>query len=487
MNLVNEKWLPVMMQSGENKKVGLLELFEYCSDIKDLTDLESYEKISIMNFLICLSQYAVDGPDTMDEIYNTEFENHVKEKTIEYLKDNIDKFNIYDENNPFMQIKSIVKEKKDDFIKNMNFKYRTESYLNNFERIDEKINRSGEIDDTKVAIDLLTLFHFDRGGKASCILWDGKKNDESLQQLPNSNYFHFYIKSIDILKSIILNMMSKDEIGKNDDWGLPSWENMPKSINGKDTFKNNHSYLGGLLPVSRCLLINKNEKSYISHTFKLKEEYNQIIPCENVQSIIFKKNKKEVLYPVKLKSDLYELIKEVITINDFHMSKLSNNRKILLGDYSDKYDISFWIGGLELAVHNSKILNIIYKEFKIKKGQFEQLYHLKLTEIIKEIDDVIKLTNNMRQTIKDYTRNDIKTFLFPYGKLDFLDIIKLNEHDFTIEKYKLLLKLSGALLSSFYKHTGRNISNWDQYYNIESKIINHIKKLHKNMKKDLQN
>jgi CRISPR system Cascade subunit CasA len=66
MNLVTDPWLPVIDKKNRSTLISLNELFQQPNEWIDLV-LRPHERVSVMRFLICLTQAALDGPADSDD------------------------------------------------------------------------------------------------------------------------------------------------------------------------------------------------------------------------------------------------------------------------------------------------------------------------------------------------------------------------------------------------------------------------------------
>ena len=109
MNLVTGDWIPVVFNDGKTKLVGLKELYAKAEKISDLV-LNPPQRVSIMRLLICITQAALDGPE--DETEWLKCEKQIIPESIQYLESRINKFDLYDEKQPFLQITDLKANKK---------------------------------------------------------------------------------------------------------------------------------------------------------------------------------------------------------------------------------------------------------------------------------------------------------------------------------------------------------------------------------------
>ncbi|MCX6983577.1 MAG: type I-E CRISPR-associated protein Cse1/CasA, partial [Lentisphaerae bacterium] len=107
MNLIGDKWLPVVFTDGRQDLVGLKELYEKSQEVRDLV-LNPPQRISVMRFLICITQAALDGPKDEEDWLNCE--SRIIPESLKYLDERKDKFDLYGDK-PFLQVKNLKTNK----------------------------------------------------------------------------------------------------------------------------------------------------------------------------------------------------------------------------------------------------------------------------------------------------------------------------------------------------------------------------------------
>ncbi|MBM4431644.1 MAG: type I-E CRISPR-associated protein Cse1/CasA, partial [Chloroflexi bacterium] len=83
MNLVADKWIPVVTPDGDPARVGMAELYERAHEIRDLACTPP-QRIALMRLLICITQAALDGPE--DEQSWSQDRDRIGAASQEYLK-----------------------------------------------------------------------------------------------------------------------------------------------------------------------------------------------------------------------------------------------------------------------------------------------------------------------------------------------------------------------------------------------------------------
>ncbi|MBU1168600.1 MAG: type I-E CRISPR-associated protein Cse1/CasA [Proteobacteria bacterium] len=115
-NLIDEPWIPCVIQSGEYKEMGLKELLLSAHDISGFDLQNPLEEAALYRMLLALVHRIVDGPkDTMawKELYQSE--EFKESKVIEYFEKWHSRFDLFSEEYPFYQtagLEIIDKDKK---------------------------------------------------------------------------------------------------------------------------------------------------------------------------------------------------------------------------------------------------------------------------------------------------------------------------------------------------------------------------------------
>lgn len=253
MNLIDEKWIPIMKCDGKHDVVSLNYLFENLENIYDL-NVNPVQKISLIRFFICITHSAFDGPKTDDELDC--IKSQIKPCVLSYLNEWKDRFNLYDDKYPFLQISGLTSSKEIRLDK-LDLTLASGS---NCAFFDTQIkNRNYE--KSWIALSLLTFQNFSLAGLQSTVTWNEEKTNRYGKWgcTLHNNPLWCFIQGNNLLETICYNLISKERLHKhtNMGWGKAVWEKYPQSID--DVHNEEFSgYLGTLVPLSRFVLLNKN-------------------------------------------------------------------------------------------------------------------------------------------------------------------------------------------------------------------------------------
>jgi CRISPR system Cascade subunit CasA len=116
-NLLDEKWLLVLKENGERKELSLLELFQSAHDYTGLAGELATQDVAVLRLLLAIMHAALapreqitDAPeddmlDLWEEIWKAGKLPY--EKIHDYLEKWRDRFNLFDEERPFYQVKGL--------------------------------------------------------------------------------------------------------------------------------------------------------------------------------------------------------------------------------------------------------------------------------------------------------------------------------------------------------------------------------------------
>jgi len=393
MNLITGDWIPVIFNNGDTRLVGLKELFEKSAEITDLV-LNPPQRISIMRFLICITQAALDGPENEEAWFKCEKE--IVPKSLDYLKVREDKFNLYADN-PFMQIKGATSDseatidKLDGCVPSGN-----NPVLTDHGAVPEGRSRS----DVWKAINLLTFLNFSTGGKIGQVNLDGEKYSDSTYAAPCIGSAHTFVRGSNLLETILFNLLIKKEVKEmpNGQWGMPVWDDFPENVNNQEALDNaSKTYLGRLVPLSRfmCLEENKN-RCVIGPTSKnIKFEG---IPAFREPSNTALKNKKNELYSMKIASDkhIWRDLGSLLFLSNANQQGgalvLYKINKLCSQFQKDSIDI--WVGGLELGDQAAKLHDLVEWNFSLPFSLFGET-------CLKKYQEGVSLANEGSNTLKN--------------------------------------------------------------------------------------
>ncbi len=270
MNLVNDPWIPIVFQDGKTSLVSLDDAFALGHKIRDLNALP-HERISVMRLLICVAQAALNGPKTYDEWGKCR--EQIASLSQSYLQKFSDKFELFGERTRFLQLEGLSldnsktkkKSKKEGGDEVLSAKAETSKLDlalasgNNHTLFDNAATApSRTISKERLALTLLSFQCFAPGSLIGVCLWNGKPLKGSSIHAPCSgSIIHAVIRENNLIGTIHSNLITKDDsqlVHGEGNWGVPVWEDMPRSQDDDASIKNaTETYLGRLLPVSRVV------------------------------------------------------------------------------------------------------------------------------------------------------------------------------------------------------------------------------------------
>jgi len=270
MNLVTDRWLPVTDRKNRLCYISLNQLFGEPDEWLDLI-LRPHERVSVMRFLICIVQAALDGPANIDD-WN-EALHRISEYSLRYLGKWQKSFSLYDEGRPFLQLSKLEPGNDSNagpFVTKLDSTMAVgENASTLFDHGAASPVKGTSLDrklsDRELVISLITFLNYSPSGTQSSAKLEGEliKHNSGAMDAPcaNNDMLHTFVVKSKLIHTIHSNLLDKDTVeefyGENA-WGNPIWElEEPSSSNNKAIFKNSvETYLGRLTPLSRfCKII----------------------------------------------------------------------------------------------------------------------------------------------------------------------------------------------------------------------------------------
>ena len=285
MNLVFDKWIPVVRGDGSFSQASLMEVFSSDSNIADLV-VRPHERIALMRLFICIASAALDGPEGIWDFDGVEEE--LPKKASQYLRKWSDCFNLYDEKRPFLQFSNIKlfesSKKKVDYdsvesaktsVSKLNFSFASGNNSSLFDHASASASKRF-FEEADLALWLIAFQNFHPAGKIGWLCWGGRFNwkekidkkgalctaskpDSASHSIcAPSSMLHTFIRKSNLLSTIAANMLAKDTINDHyfggEAWGRPVWEVMPSGPGDVVAINNASStYLGRLVPICRLI------------------------------------------------------------------------------------------------------------------------------------------------------------------------------------------------------------------------------------------
>ena len=357
MNLITGDWIPVLFNNRVQKDVGLRELYEKSREIRDLV-LNPPQRISVMRLLICITQAALDGPENEKDWL--ECESYIPEKSIKYLDERMDLFNLYGKKR-FMQFDRLVANEWKPLDK-LDFSSPSASTLFEHNASSEFVR---ERNDAWKAINLITLLNFHTTGKVGQSILDEVNLNHPTFPTLCIGHSHTILKGDNLLETIHLNLLTQKEVSNlpNGKWGKPAWDYFPASATDIEAIGNaTRTYLGRLLPLSRLILLDQSQEStkcIIGPTPKT-IEYEQL-PSFREPSTTVLIGKTNNLYYLRISSErhIWRDLGSVLFLSSTSGAALTLNKTSIISGESNNKTIDVWVGGLELGEQAAKLNDMV--------------------------------------------------------------------------------------------------------------------------------
>jgi len=288
MNLVSEKWIPVLNTGGQRQQISLREAFCLGAQWRDLA-VRPHERVALMRLLLCIAHAALNGPSREDWPRVPEL---LPDAATAYLEKWQDSFDLFHPQKPFLQIAGLkvatakAKQSEDDDgplvnASKLDFALATGNQSTLFDHEGSLPQRSAAL--STPALSLLTYLCFSPGGRIGTVIWNNHVTEGSSSDAPCAvgSMTHTFWRGENLLQTLHLNMCDKSDIERHlaciSDTGLgkPVWEQMPKSMDDADAWHNaTQTYLGRLTPLSRLVLLQRNASTIVLGTGKTFPNFN---------------------------------------------------------------------------------------------------------------------------------------------------------------------------------------------------------------------
>ena len=349
MNLIGDPWIPVVFENGQSgqpeaRPVGLRELYERSSEIRDLT-LAPPQRIAVMRLLLCITHAALDGPQDEDDWKTCR--DRIVPASLAYLKSRCDRFELFGEQ-PFLQVKELEEKsgKKKESI-NLDKLDLGLAAGNNATLFDQAACPGGrEHDPAWVALHLLNFLNFAGSHKVTQYRWGGQLTAKNVKHGPclAGRPLLAILIGATLLETIHLNLISKANrpIGP---WGAPAWDIFPPNPKSEQAIELGGSFLGRLVPLSRAVRFSKEKRALSIASGVLFDEFPTY--CDTMATVIVtKRNGKDVLQylPVDLDRHPWRELSAVLEVRKIGAAGGPPALRHLLR--ANLPDCSLWIGGL---------------------------------------------------------------------------------------------------------------------------------------------
>lgn len=263
-NLVDEPWIPVLMQDGSSRRVSLGAIFSDASgDIADLA-LTPYERVAVFRLLLCIAQAAL-GPDRLaDESAWRAAQSAVGPAASAYLAKWHDRFFLYGPH-AFLQPDDVAPAASDALTPCDKLAFRLASG-NNSTLFDHGAGADNlRLTDADLALGFLVYQNFSAGGLSGMCRWSGKVTEKHIKGAPcrEQSMLFSILMGNNLLATIWLNLLTMKMVknGLSAEWGTPAWE--LAELSRAETSDLSHTFLGHLAPLSRAVKLSPSTPNCI--------------------------------------------------------------------------------------------------------------------------------------------------------------------------------------------------------------------------------
>lgn len=224
-NLVDDKWIPVVMADGTNVDVSLMDIYDNTNIVE--IDLKPINKISVLNLLVTITSTALGDDELKDETSWYSCYDKISSMSKEYLNKHHDQFYLYGEH-PFMQIGNLQSPKVDLTELEKIFIDKV-SGTNGKALFDKSLLLKKKYTDAETAIALLTFLCYHWSEKSSVAVVNNTQTSTYTKDCTESKHITTRVLGCNIIKTIWYNLPTIDIVKKYMDstcsgLGEPMWE-----------------------------------------------------------------------------------------------------------------------------------------------------------------------------------------------------------------------------------------------------------------------
>ncbi len=256
-SLIDEPWIPVLDANGQERSVGLRDLFERAEELVDLAS-GPLETIALYRLFVCIAQRALDGPAD-NEGWKKARGVFIRD-SIAYLERWKSRFDLFGEF-PFLQVRGLESDNRKETDK-LDFGL---TCGNSSTLFDQNAVEGGRVHEPSwLALKLLTFQAFSPGGLIGIAVYRGKKTgvNTSSEGAPciESSMLITLLKGKNLAENIWLNIVPADRLG-NMPLGKPVWEYDDFLDENKEEIS--CSWLGRLASLARFIELEEDGRQMI--------------------------------------------------------------------------------------------------------------------------------------------------------------------------------------------------------------------------------
>lgn len=307
-NLIDEPWIPVLMQNGTNRSVSLSDIFaDNKGDIADLA-LNPYERVAVFRLLLCIAQAATEIRTERDWFLARE---SVGPAVTNYLKKWRGRFFLFGKD-AFLQVDCLAPggtiPDTSRLIIYSSHHFGSSLFCHEIDTR-SKVPLSWPI----LAISLLVYLNYSASGGTPICIW----NDSATRQVgaaaspcrSQSKLFTFVLGE-SLLESVWMNLLTDNQLRSlNISKGRPCWEFLFDDCNSVEN--NTTSWLGPIDKTSRRVISPTllGVLVPLSRFIKLKQAESSCLICEGFSfpswrdpSATYYRNETEEIVPIRVNS-----------------------------------------------------------------------------------------------------------------------------------------------------------------------------------------
>lgn len=403
-NLTKDPWIPALDSAGRRVMCSLQSLYERAAELTDL-DVQAHERISVMRLLLCITQRALDGPESIDD--REDCREQIVPKSLAYLRQWESAFELFPigKEGAFLQFADVQGGETD-----ISKLHMTCAAGNNSTLFDNAGGMRPQLSSAaQIALDLLTYQNFSPCGKIGVATWAGKKTGVKSPDASSNapcvlaSALHLFLVGKNLLETLNFNLIPKESLPHSISFGTPVWEQMPKHMQDEEAVHNAiHSYLGRLVPVSRTIRIASDCRSCVlAHGLRYTaEDEGELLYYEQSMTITIDKDNKRTIVSADLSRAIWRSLPALL-----HRFSKQNRpypphrlQPPLFENEQLEDGFSFWVGAM--VCDNAKILDTMSDIFADNDSTILSLpYQTALEKLIRcaEFGDV-----KLREALDSY-------------------------------------------------------------------------------------
>lgn len=372
MNLSTEPWIPIVWADGQSGTASLCEVFGRGEEIRDLA-VRPHERIALMRLLICIAQAALDGPADKDDWRTCRTK--IAPAALNYLKRWHKSFELFGNGLRFLQVEGLKttdggNDDEGNSVSKLDLALATG---NNSTLFDNGGGSERKFTSAQLALMLLTFQCFSPGGRIGVAQWDktptpGNGSSNHAPCIVGS-MLHAVVRGHNLLDTIYRNLMTKEQVTRFYDpssWGKPVWEAMPAGLSDKPAIQNaTKTYLGRLVPLSRCIRLSDDCRSLILANGLDYPEWRE--PTATIVTRTIRGKPTRVPLPASVEKAVWRELHALVVLA---VNKSSIGGPAALANIAEDTAFDLWVGGL--IANQAKLVDTTESVFHVPAAMLHE-------------------------------------------------------------------------------------------------------------------